>query len=388
MSDGLTLRMVEVSRMPSGHKTNGELDFGKVLNGSLNVFFKDALRVALTHPRQAAFFMQTLRWQRKAAKTRLNWDKKGVHVPPIIVLSVTSECNLHCEGCYHQALRSASESEMSDERLGGLIAEARELGVSFMVIGGGEPLTRPIILDLAQKYPAIMFLVFTNGLLIDEAVINKMSESRNIVPLISLEGYENDTDKRRGAGVYAQVLNAIAKLKEKNIFWGSSLTMTRANFADATDENFVKRLVEAGCKLFMFVEYTPVKKGTEDWVLTSEQRTELLKKRDLFRKKFSAMFIALPWDEEEIGGCLSSGRGFIHISAEGNVEPCPFVPYSDTNLKHLSLKDALQSKMLKTIRENHGQLEETHGCALWEKREWVKSLTKKAGDNVSGRQNS
>jgi len=374
--------------MSSGYETNSELDFGKVLNGSLNVFFKDALRVALTHPRQAAFFMQTLRWQRKAAKTRLNWDKKGVHVPPIIVLSVTSECNLHCQGCYHQALRSASESEMSDERLDRLMAEAKELGVSFMVIGGGEPLTRPIILDLAEKYPAIMFLVFTNGLLIDEAVIKKMSENRNIVPLISLEGHENNTDKRRGAGVYQQALNAMAKLKEKGIFWGSSLTMTRANFADVTDENFIGRLVESGCKLFMLVEYTPVKKGTEDWVLTSEQKTELLRKRDLFRKKYPAVFIALPWDEEEIGGCLSSGRGFVHISAEGNVEPCPFVPYSDTNLKHVSLKDALQSKMLKTIRENHEQLEETHGCALWEKREWVKSLANEAADNVSCRQNS
>jgi len=373
--------------MTSDLETDIELDFGKVLNGSLNVFFKDALRVALTHPRQAAFFMQTLNWQRKAAKTRLNWDKKGVHVPPIIILSVTSKCNLHCQGCYHQALRSSSESEMNDERLEGLIAEAKDLGVSFMVIGGGEPLTRPRILDIAEKYPAIMFLMFTNGLLINEAVIKKMSKSRNIVPLISLEGYENDTDKRRGAGVYAQALNSIAKLKAKSIFWGSSLTMTRANFADVTDENFIRRLVENGCKLFMLVEYTPVKKGTEDWVLTSEQRIELLRKRNSFRKKYSAVFIALPWDEEEIGGCLSSGRGFIHISAEGNVEPCPFIPYSDTNLKHLSLKDALQSKMLKTIRENHGQLEEIHGCALWEKREWVKSLTSEAAESASSKQN-
>jgi len=375
--------------MSSSYEANSELDFGKVLNGSLNVFFKDALRVALTHPRQGAFFMQTLRWQRKAARTRMIWGKKGVHVPPIIILSVTSKCNLHCQGCYHQALRNVSESEMSDERLNRLIAEAKELGVSFVVVGGGEPLTRPTILDLAEKYPAIMFLVFTNGLLIDEAVIKKMSKNRNIVPLVSMEGYENDTDKRRGVGVYRQVLNTIVKLKEENIFWGSSLTMTRANFSDVTDENFIKTLVEAGCKLFMLVEYTPVKKGTEDWVLTSEQRTELLRKRDFFRKKYPAMFIALPWDEEEIGGCLSSGRGFIHISAEGNVEPCPFVPYSDTNLKHLSLKEAMQSKMLKTIRENHGQLEEIHGCALWEKREWVKSLANEAAaGDVSDRQKS
>ena len=93
------------------------------------------------------------------------------------------------------------------------------------------------------------------------------------------------------------------------------------------------------------------------------------------------MFIALPWDEDEIGGCLSAGRGFIHVSAEGNVEPCPFIAYSDTNLKNLPLKDALQSKMLKTIRENHAELKEIQGCALWEKRDWVESLAKAPTEN-------
>jgi MoaA/NifB/PqqE/SkfB family radical SAM enzyme len=100
----------------------------------------------------------------------------------------------------------------------------------------------------------------------------------------------------------------------------------------------------------------------------------LIRRRNSFRAKYPALFVALPWDEEEIGGCLSAGRGFVHISAEGNVEPCPFVPYSDINIKNISLKEALQSKMLRTIRENHAQLEETHGCALWERREWVEHL--------------
>jgi MoaA/NifB/PqqE/SkfB family radical SAM enzyme len=101
---------------------------------------------------------------------------------------------------------------------------------------------------------------------------------------------------------------------------------------------------------------------------------ELVKRRDTFRDNYKAVFVALPRDEEEIGGCLSAGRGFVHISAEGNVEPCPFVPYSDTNIKNCSLKEALQSKMLRTIRDNHEELEETHGCALWERREWVQHL--------------
>jgi MoaA/NifB/PqqE/SkfB family radical SAM enzyme len=142
------------------------------------------------------------------------------------------------------------------------------------------------------------------------------------------------------------------------------------------DESFVKQLVNSGCKLFMLVEYTPITKGTEDWVLTEAQRSRVVKIRNRFRSEFPAIFIALPWDEEEIGGCLSAGRGFVHISAEGNVEPCPFVPYSDTNLKNVSLKEALNSKMLRTIRENHLQLREIHGCALWAEREWIQSLAK------------
>jgi len=351
------------------------VDFNKVLNNSLRIFFKDALKSVLGDPSQAVFFVKTLNWQRRAAKIRQNWKKQGIHIPPILIFSVTSRCNLHCKGCYHQALRPTSNADLSDERFERAIAEAKELGISFIVLGGGEPLMREGILNIPIEYPEIMFLMFTNGLLIDDDVLEKISEKRNVVPLLSLEGYQTDTDERRGKGVYEMLQKSIEKLKQKGIFWGTSLTLTRNNFDEVTEEGFVEKLVNAGCKLFMLVEYTPVKAGTENWVLTETQRLELLKRRNIFRSKHRALFVALPWDEEEIGGCLSAGRGFVHISAEGNVEPCPFVPYSDTNIKNCSLKEALQSKMLKTIRENHKQLEETHGCALWERREWVQHLT-------------
>ncbi len=204
--------------------------------------------------------------------------------------------------------------------------------------------------------------------------LEQMAKNKNIVPLLSLEGYQIDTDGRRGSGVYSQLLKSMAKLKKTDLFWGATLTMTRTNFDEVTDEGFIGQLVEAGCKFFMLVEYTPVTAGTEDWVLTEEQKAKVIPIRNGFRKKYPALFIALPWDEDEIGGCLSAGRGFVHVSAEGNVEPCPFIAYSDTNLKNIPLREALQSKMLKTIRENHAELKEIHGCALWEKREWVESL--------------
>jgi MoaA/NifB/PqqE/SkfB family radical SAM enzyme len=351
-----------------------EIDFRKVLNDSLGVFFNDALRISLTNPKQALFFLRTFMWQRKAAQLRSNWINKGVNVPPIMIFSITDRCNLHCKGCYNQALRSSPREELNEERVRDLFAEAKQLGISFIVLGGGEPLVRKEILDITTDFREIIFLVFTNGLLIDEEFVAKMKEQKNLVPVISLEGYKKDTDERRGRGVYARLLKVIEKIGSKKVFWATSLTMTRSNFSEVTDESFIGELVDKGCKLIFFVEYNAIRKGTESWVLTEEQRARVMDIRNSFRGKFSAMFIAIPGDEDEIGGCLSSGRGFIHVSAEGNVEPCPFIPYSNANLNDVSLREALQSDFLKKIRENNAQLSETGGCALVEKRKWIESL--------------
>lgn len=263
---------------------------------------------------------------------------------------------------------------MSKEKARSIFAEARELGISFVVLGGGEPLVRQEVLEITKDFRDIIFLVFTNGLMIDEKFVATLAKQKNLVPVISLEGYEKDTDDRRGKGVYERLQTVIERIKNKGVFWATSLTMTRSNFTDVTDENFIKQLVNQGCKLIFLVEYNPIRKETESWIITEEQRASLMSIRNSLRSKFPALFITIPGDEDEIGGCLSAGRGFVHISAEGNVEPCPFIPYSDANLNELTLKEALQSDFLKTIRLNHSQLSESGGCALWEKREWIRSL--------------
>jgi MoaA/NifB/PqqE/SkfB family radical SAM enzyme len=360
------------------------LDFSMVLNGSLRIFFSSALKAALTDPRQANFFVKTLMRQRKAAKVREKLAKEGVLVPPILVFSVTSLCNLNCKGCYHRTLRGSKGQELSDEKLRGVIAEAKELGISFVVFGGGEPLMRKEAMLITGENPEIIFLMFTNGLLIDSDILGKMKEQRNIIPLVSLEGYSLDTDGRRGVGVFKKLETVLKDLQSAGIFWGASLTLTRDNFDTATDKGYVKYLIDQGCKLFFMVEYTPVKEGTEGWVLTGEQRTRLRGIRDSLRSKFQAVFVTLPGDEEEIGGCLSAGKGFIHVSAEGDVEPCPFIPYSDVNLNNSSLKDALQSRFLREIRLHNKELHETNGgCALWAKKEWVKATADRFKENES-----
>jgi len=121
---------------------NGESNYSIILNKSLKVFFKDAVRVTVTNPAQAYFFFRTLKWQRKAAGVRDFWKRQGIHVPPILIFSITDKCNLNCKGCYHHALRQASKTELSDAELKSIVAEARDMGISFHIIAGGEPLMR------------------------------------------------------------------------------------------------------------------------------------------------------------------------------------------------------------------------------------------------------
>jgi MoaA/NifB/PqqE/SkfB family radical SAM enzyme len=195
---------------------------------------------------------------------------------------------------------------------------------NFVYCAGGELLVRPEILTITKDFPESIFLLFTNGLLIDEELITRLKEQKNVVPVISIEGYEEDTDERRGKGVYERLQRIIGKVNSKGIFSGISLTVTRANFATVTDYQFIHHLIDLGCKMFFFVEYSPIEEGTEHWVITDEQRAGLWGLMNSFRAKFPAIFIAIPGDEEKFGGCLSAGRGFVHISAEGNLEPCPY----------------------------------------------------------------
>jgi hypothetical protein len=141
--------------------------YTRVPNKELRFFFRDALRISLKSPRQALFFLRTIGWQARAARVRSRWKRQGIHVLAVMIFSITHRCNLHCKGCYARALHPSSNGDMSEDKLRSIFAEARELGISFAVLAGGEPLVRPEILDITQQYPEIISLMFTNGTLID-----------------------------------------------------------------------------------------------------------------------------------------------------------------------------------------------------------------------------
>jgi MoaA/NifB/PqqE/SkfB family radical SAM enzyme len=351
-------------------------EYIRLFDDAIRALFSDAMRITLRDPSVAAFFVRMRHAQRAAERRRALLAEEGVHVPPFMIISVTGRCNLACAGCYAQAQQRQDEPDMTPTELLRVVRQGHDLGVGIMLLAGGEPLARADdLLTIAREVPDVMFPVFTNGTLLDEPLVRRIRRQRNVVPVISLEGHAAETDARRGEGVAGQAQAAIARMRRAGIFFGTSLTVTRLNIDTVLDEQYLRSLIDLGCRLFFFVEYVPVREGTESLVLESAQRARLATAVASLQKRFPGLFVAFPGDEEAFGGCLAAGRGFIHISPSGRVEPCPFAPYSDTSVRDVPLRDALASPLLMAIRDNHERLTETSGgCALWSQREWVRSL--------------
>jgi MoaA/NifB/PqqE/SkfB family radical SAM enzyme len=344
-------------------------------NRNIAALFFAALRLGLRRPRWLPFLARTALSQRSAARLRLAWERKGVHVPPLLIVSVTHQCNLNCAGCYAKEHHRPGAGLLDIGRLGTLLDEADQLGISIVMVAGGEPLMRREIFGLTARHPGIVFPLFTNGLLLDGDVIATLRRQCQVIPVISLEGTPEHTDLRRGTGVHQRLLASLSSLQRAGILAGCSLTVTSGNYATVTDPAFIGELSRQGCGIFFFVEYVPVSAGSEALVLSAQQRRDLTGFTKRMQRSHQGLFIAFPGDEDQYGGCLAAGRGFVHVSPEGMLEPCPFAPFADSDLNRMSLTDALRSDLLRAIREQHGKLTETvGGCALWQNREWVQSL--------------
>jgi MoaA/NifB/PqqE/SkfB family radical SAM enzyme len=339
----------------------------------------NALRASLSNPKESIFMAKFALASKNARKLRQEAEKKGEHIPPFLIASITSKCNLYCKGCYARANHSCHDKE-ADNQLNDLewtriFQEAREIGVSFILLAGGEPLMRPELMQAAGKISEIVFPVFTNGTMLNEEYIKLFEKHRNLVPIISIEGNEEMTDIRRGHGVYRQVLNAMERMTKNKLLYGASITVTKQNISEVTSEEFLATLAERGCMVVIYVEYVPISDKTKELALEEEDRAYLEQRLMALRRSEDMLFISFPGDEKTSGGCLAAGRGFFHINPQGGAEPCPFSPFSDTSLKKVSLRDALNSPLFRKLRDGKVLLaEHTGGCVLFEQEESVRTL--------------
>ena len=312
----------------------------------------------------------------KAAKIRaVLAQNEELTVPPVLILSVTNDCNLSCAGCYACNQQRNKADELDTHKISAVIDEAAALGVSIVMIAGGEPLLKPGLLELPKKHPELLFVMFTNGLLLRGETAKAVGRIKNLVPVISLEGGRVLTDERRGDGIYDAVMDIMGELDANKRLFGVSVTLTSANYDEVVRGDYLSAMQQKGCRAAFLIEYVPC--GADDMTLclTDAQKQHLRENEKSLYQKHDMLIVSLPGDEDPYGGCLASSRGFLHISSSGALEACPFAPYSDVSVATMPLKEALASPLLKKIRDNHDKLKESRGgCALKENEDWVRSM--------------
>lgn len=340
----------------------------------------DSLRATSNNKAETAFMKEFANASRLASKKRYASEKAGEHIPPFLIASITSECNLHCAGCYSRSNNACCDSEpvnlLTPEEWDKIFTEAEELGISFILLAGGEPLMRYDVISRASRHKSILFPVFTNGTFMNEVYLDIFDKNRNLVPIISIEGDRETTDGRRGKGVYDKVTGAMVNIRDRGMIFGASVTVTTENITEVFSDEFLDNLYNLGCRAVIYVEYVPVNEDTSSLAPGEREQKLILKSvRKLRRRKKGMVFISFPGDEKSSGGCVAAGRGFFHINAHGGAEPCPFSPYSDINVRDTSLRQALSSPLFKALQVQ-GLLNDDHigGCTLYMNKEKVEKI--------------
>jgi MoaA/NifB/PqqE/SkfB family radical SAM enzyme len=275
-------------------------------------------------------------------------EEENTKIPFVMLMSPSMRCPLHCKGCYASSYSKADD--IPPEEVDRIIGEARDLGIYWIIILGGEPFANNYLLDIYDKYSDVMFTPFTSGLLLNEKIADRLKKSANVFPMLSVEGFEKDTDSRRGEGTYKKVLHAMDLLHERGLLFGVSSAVTRTNFGTVTSDEFTDMLIEKGSKMSWYFMFMPVG-GEEDldMMLTAEQRILLGKISKRIRTEKPYFTIDFFNDAPYVGGCIA-GKYYFHVTAKEDVEPCIFSHFSTFNLKGKHLIDAFRDPFFKELR--------------------------------------
>ena len=310
-------------------------------------------------------------------------EKYDVNIPWIILMDPTTACNLHCTGCW--AAEYGNKLNLSYEVMDKIVTEGKELGIHAYLFTGGEPLIRKDdIIKLCEKHQDVAFHAFTNGTLIDQKFCDDLLRVGNFFVSVSIEGFEESNDGRRGSGHYKNALAAMDLMHANHIPFGVSICYTSVNYLTVTNDEFLDMLIDKGCVFAWYFHYMPVGAGAgTDLLLSPEQREYMYNKiREIRGLEGGKELFAIDFqnDGEFVTGCIAAGKKYCHINANGDVEPCVFIHYSGANIKEKSLLECLQQPLFKAYRKgqpfNDNLLKP---CPMLENPEILQKMVKETG---------
>jgi MoaA/NifB/PqqE/SkfB family radical SAM enzyme len=285
-------------------------------------------------------------------REKLAREKYNCNIPWAILMDPTTACNLKCTGCW--AADYGNKLNLNLQTLDSIIRQGKKLGVYMYIYTGGEPLVRKAdLITLCEKHKDCMFLSFTNATLIDDKFVDDMLRVKNFIPAISIEGTEETTDERRGKGTYRKVVAVMEMLKKRKLPFGISCCYTRNNVSVIGSEAYIDDMIARGAKFAWFFTYMPVGVDAVPGLMATAEQREFMYRRIREYRKTKPLFTMDFWnDGEYVNGCIAGGRRYLHINANGDIEPCVFVHYSNSNIHTSKLLDALHSPIFMEYRKN------------------------------------
>jgi MoaA/NifB/PqqE/SkfB family radical SAM enzyme len=265
--------------------------------------------------RDTAAALPRLLWRIKTSSAirRGLREEQNLRVPAVLFLAVTGACNLRCPHCYTSGYKKEHMPLPLAERI---LKEAYDLGVSLIVVTGGEPLLHREFFSLLPTMANVPFVIFTNGLLLPEFLASA-ELSPNMLWAVSVDGPEPECDARRGEGTFGKTEIAMAALRARGLPFGFSATISTDNVEAAVAPEFVQAMAKKGCRSGFFLEQIP-------GPLCNPPLGERISERiNRCRQTSRIPLLGFPADEIRYGGCQAGGNGIAHISPEGWLEPCP-----------------------------------------------------------------
>lgn len=307
-------------------------------------------------------------------------EKYQCNIPWAILLDPTSACNLHCTGCW--AAEYGNRLNLSFDEIDSIIIQGKEMGIHMYIYTGGEPLIRKNdLIALCRKHSDCQFLSFTNATLIDEAFADAMLEVKNFIPAISVEGFEEATDGRRGEGTYEKVVKAMELLKKKKLPFGISCCYTSQNLDSISSDEYFEQMIQWGASFVWYFHYMPVgNDAVPELMPNPEQREYMYHKIREVRATKPIFAMDFQNDGEYVGGCIAGGRRYLHINANGDCDPCVFVHYSNANIREMSLLEVLQSPVFMAYHDGQ-PFNDNHlrPCPMLENPEKLREMVQASG---------
>jgi MoaA/NifB/PqqE/SkfB family radical SAM enzyme len=274
--------------------------------------------------------------------------ENGFYPPDAMILSPTMRCNLSCYGCYSG---SYPQEDLPFEVIDRVVGECKEMGIHLVLMTGGEPFLRKDLFDLFEKHPDTIFQIYTNGSLIDEGMVERFVELGNVIPAISLEGFREETDGRRGKGQFDRITKVMDWLKQAGIFFAVSTTQTSKNTDTLTSDEFIDFLIEKGCILLWNFHYMPIGRAPDFSLMTTPEQRNRTRERFAYFRATKPILMVDFWNDGCLThGCIAGGRKYFHVNARGDVEPCVFCHFASDNIKEKSLVEALNSPLFREMR--------------------------------------